>query len=95
MAYPPAVRRRQPELRHIEVEGRVKAAHAIAVSRNEMLHALDQAEEFLLAIVQPREDGTTEPPVYLRNRFDTEPGWGVAAVSFETEAPIERAQRQP
>jgi hypothetical protein len=36
----------------IEVKGRIKGASTITVTRNEMLYALNQAEKFVLVIVQ-------------------------------------------
>jgi hypothetical protein len=65
-SYPPAIEGKQPESRHIEVKGRVKGASTITVTRNEMLYALNQAEKFVLAIVQVDENEQIDGPYYLR-----------------------------
>jgi hypothetical protein len=51
-SHPPAVNGIQPEARHIEVKGRAKGAATITVTSNEMLYALNQADKFILAIIQ-------------------------------------------
>ena len=79
-----------PEARHIEVKGRIKGATTITVTRNEMLYALNQAEKFRLAIVFVAEDGSVEGPTYLRNPFESEPGWGVSSINFEIKALLAR-----
>ena len=84
-SYPPAIEGKQPESRHIEVKGRIKGATTITVTRNEMLYALNQAEKFVLAIVQVDENEQIDGPYYLRNPFDTEPGWGVSSVNYNIQ----------
>jgi hypothetical protein len=91
-SYPPAVDGRQPEARHIEVKGRVKGASTVTVTRNEMLYALNQADEFRPAIVLVEGDAT-EGPFYLKNPFEAEPGWGVSSVNFDLNALLARAER--
>ena len=49
---------------------------------DEMLHALNHAEKFHLAIMLVGDDDTVEGPFYLQNPFDGEAPWGAAAVSF-------------
>jgi hypothetical protein len=61
------------------------------VTRNEMLYALNQADKFRLAIVLV-EGAAVEGPYYLKNPFDTEPGWGVSSVNFELKALLSRAE---
>jgi superfamily II DNA or RNA helicase len=85
-SYPPAVDGKQPEARHIEVKGRVQGAGTVTITRNEMLYACNQADKFILAIVLVGEDNATDGPHYIRNPFDTEPGWGVASVNFDIKA---------
>lgn len=92
-SYPPAVDGKQPEARHIEVKGRVKGASTVTITRNEMLYALNQSDKFHLAIVLVGEADSVEGPFYLRNPFDTEPGWGVSSVNYELKALLERAER--
>jgi SNF2 family DNA or RNA helicase len=82
-SYPPVEDGRQPLARHIEVKGRVKGATTLTVTRNEILYALNQAEQFHLAIVLVGEDDAVEGPFYLQRPFDAEPGWGVASVNFD------------
>jgi SNF2 family DNA or RNA helicase len=90
-SYPQAVDGKQPEARHIEVKGRVKGAGTVTITRNEMLYALNQSDKFLLAIVLVAEDDAVEGPFYLRNPFDSEPGWGVSSVNYELKALLDRA----
>lgn len=89
-AYPPAVDGKQPEARHIEVKGRVKGATTVTITRNEMLYALNQSDKFHLAIVLVSEADAIEGPFYLRNPFDTEPGWGVSSVNYDLKALLEK-----
>jgi hypothetical protein len=91
-SYPQAVDGKQPEARHIEVKGRVKGAGTVTITRNEMLYALNQSDKFLLAIVLVGEGDAVEGPFYLRNPFDTEPGWGVSSVNYEINVLLEKAQ---
>ena len=84
-SYPPAIEGKQPESRHIEVKGRIKGATTITVTRNEMLYALNQADKFVLAIVQVDENEQIDGPYYLRNPFDAEPGWGVSSVNYNIQ----------
>jgi superfamily II DNA or RNA helicase len=93
-SYPPAVDGKQAQARHIEVKGRIKGASTITVTRNEMLYALNQADKFHLAIVLIGDGDSLEGPFYLRNPFDTEPGWGVSSIAFEIKALIKRANRK-
>jgi hypothetical protein len=44
-------------LRFIEVKGRVACAQTITVTKNEILYSLNKPEDFILAIVEFREDG--------------------------------------
>ncbi len=91
-SYPPALDDRQPDARHIEVKGRVKGATTVTVTRNEMLYALNQADKFRLAIVLVGDGDAVEGPFYLRNPFESEPGWGVSSVNFEMKALLARAE---
>ena len=50
-----------------------------------------KADKFLLAIVLVGEGDAVEGPFYLRNPFDTEPGWGVSSVNYELKALLDRA----
>ena len=92
-AYPPPMDGKQPAARHIEVKGRVWGATTVTISRNEMLYGLNQAEQFVLAIVLVHEDDSVEGPYYLRSPFEHEPGWGVASVNFDLELLLARGER--
>jgi hypothetical protein len=89
-SYPPAVEGKQPDARHIEVKGRVAGANTVTITRNEMLYALNQANKFLLAIVIVGENDTLDGPHYLRNPFESEPGWGVSSVNYDLKALLEK-----
>ena len=92
-SYPPAVGDKQPEARHIEVKGRVQGAGTVTITRNEMLYALNQADKFLLAIVLVGENDAVEGPYYLRNPFESEPGWGVASVNYDLKSLLRKRGR--
>ena len=91
-AYPPAVDGKQPNPRHIEVKGRVKGSTTITVTRNEILYALNQADKFRLAIVLVGEDDQPEGPHYIRDPFDSEPGWNVSSINYDLTALLGRAE---
>ena len=59
-----------------------------------MLYALNQAEKFVLAIVQIDENEQIDGPYYLRNPFDVEPGWGVSSINFEIKEFLKKAEIQ-
>lgn len=82
-SYPPPTEGKPPEARHIEVKGRVKGATTVTVTRNEILYALNQAEKFHLAIVFVGDDDSTEGPYFLQRPFDSEPSWGISAITFD------------
>jgi hypothetical protein len=93
-SYPPAVDGRFPEAHHIEVKGRLRGSGTITVSRNEILYALNQAEKFVLAVVLVDEHNTeVDGPYYVRNPFDTEPGWAVSSWNIEINQLLGRAER--
>jgi superfamily II DNA or RNA helicase len=91
-SYPAAIEGKQPEVRHIEVKGRVQGADTVTITRNEMLYGLNQADKFLLAIVLVGETEVNGPH-YLKNFFESEPGWGVASINFEMKALLARAEQ--
>jgi superfamily II DNA or RNA helicase len=93
-SYPLELNGKQPDARHIEVKGRVKGVNTITVTRNEMLYALNQADKFLLAIVLVGDDDSVDGPFYIRNPFDTEPGWGVSSINFDIKTLLERAEKE-
>lgn len=89
-ASPPDIDGRLATPRHIEVKGRVKGATTITVTRNEILYALNQADKFLLAIVLVDGD-KTEGPFYLRNPFDSAPGWAESSRNMSLDDLLSRA----
>jgi hypothetical protein len=93
-SYPPSLDGKLPDVRHIEVKGRQKGADTVTVTRNEILYALNQSDKFILAIVLVDEhEDAVDGPYYLRNPFDSEPGWGVASWNIEIKALLERAEQ--
>jgi superfamily II DNA or RNA helicase len=91
-SYPSAVESKQADARHIEVKGRVQGAGTVTITRNEMLYALNQADKFLLAIVLVGENDALDGPYYLRNPFESEPGWGVSSINFDLKTLLIRAE---
>jgi superfamily II DNA or RNA helicase len=91
-SYPPSVDGKQSDARHIEVKGRVRGATTVTITRNEMLYALNQADKFILAIVLVDEHDAVVGPHYVRNPFESEPGWGVASVNYDLKALLEKGK---
>jgi superfamily II DNA or RNA helicase len=93
-SYPPPQDGKLLPARHIEVKGRVQGADTITVTRNEILYALNQVEKFILAIVLVAPDeSTVDGPYYLKNPFDSEPGWGVTSWNLDLKALLARAEK--
>jgi superfamily II DNA or RNA helicase len=91
---PPALNGVLPLSRHIEVKGRAKGQSTITITRNEILYGLNQADQYILAIVLV--DGqTTEGPYYIRRPFEKEPDWAVTSQNFDLEQLLARARRNP
>ncbi len=88
---PPAVDGLLPPPRHIEVKGRAAGADTITVTRNEITYAVNQGDKFLLAIVFVHPDGRTDPPHYVRQPFDREPGWAEVCTVFDVRDLLSRA----
>jgi SNF2 family DNA or RNA helicase len=78
-------------LRFIEVKGRVARADTITVTKNEILYSLNKPDDFILAIVEFREDGGHRAH-YLRRPFHREPDFGVTSVNYDFGELIERAE---
>lgn len=58
------------DLRFIEVKGRIEGAEQFMVTRNEILHALNVPDAWLLALVEVSPDGPTADTMrYLRRPF--------------------------
>jgi len=78
-------------LRFIEVKGRVASAATITVTKNEILYSLNKPDDFILAIVEFREDGGHRAH-YLRRPFHREPDFGVTSVNYDFGELIVRAE---
>lgn len=76
--------------RHIEVKGRAKGQSTITVSRNEIMYGLNQADQFLLAIVIV-EGENIEGPYYIQSPFTQEPDFGVASINYDLSDLLSRS----
>lgn len=72
---------RLPDDRHIEVKGRAKGQPVITVTANEIMYAMNQKNKFILAIVIVDGD-RVEGPHYVKNPFDSAPGFGEESRNF-------------
>ncbi|MBX5470786.1 MAG: DUF3883 domain-containing protein, partial [Thermoleophilaceae bacterium] len=72
------------ELLFLEVKGRVAGAEIVTVTKNEILTALNKPDRWLLALVEVRDDDSTEVR-YLRRPFtgNEETYFDVTSVNFE------------
>jgi len=87
---PPAQDGRVPPTRHIEVKGRAQGQTTVTVTRNEILCGLNQADQFILALVVV--DGENyEGPWYVREPFTHEPDWAVASQNLDLSQLLSRA----
>ena len=77
-------------LRFLEVKGRVAGADTITVTKNEILYSLNKPEDFILAIVEFRDDGSHRA-YYLRRPFHREPDFGVTSVNYDFAELLARA----
>lgn len=91
-AQPPSHNGKLVPARHIEVKGRGKDQTTITVSRNEIIYALNQKDQFILAIVLVDGD-SYQGPYYLLNPFNQEPEFGVASVNYDLEELLSRVER--
>ena len=73
--------RGEASLRFIEVKGRHADAEVITVTKNEILTSLNTPEQFILALVAFRANGSHELR-YLREPFQKEPDFGVTSVNY-------------
>ncbi len=78
-------------LRFIEVKGRVAGARTVTVTKNEILTSLNKPRDYILAIVEFREDGT-ERVSYIRKPFGREPDFGVTSVNYDMAGLLARAE---
>ncbi len=79
------------KLRFIEVKGRRSNARTVTVTRNEILYSLNKPEDFILAIVEFREDGSHHVH-YIRRPFRREPDFDAASVNYTLKELIAKAE---
>lgn len=79
------------KLRFIEVKGRIEGAETITVTKNEILYSLNKPDDFILAIVEFKRDGTYQVH-YLRRPFGREPDFGVTSVNYTFADLLARAE---
>ena len=79
------------KLRFIEVKGRVSDAQTITVTRNEILYSLNKPDDFILAIVEFRDDGTHRVH-YVRRPFQREPDFDAASVNYTMRDLLAKAE---
>ncbi len=82
---------RTGRLRFIEVKGRRADADTITVTHNEILTALNQPEQFILAVVEI-EAGQARPPRYIRRPFTQEPEFHVTSINYKLHELLARSQ---
>lgn len=68
-------------LRFIEVKGRAKGATSVTITKNEILTALNEPEQFILAIVEV--DGDSTHTVYLKKPFHKQPDFAATSVNYD------------
>jgi hypothetical protein len=78
------------KLRFIEVKGRVEGAETITVTKNEILYSLNKPDDFILAIVEFRTDGSHRVH-YIRSPFQREPDFGVTSANYDFSNLLARA----
>ena len=78
-------------LRFIEVKGRIQGASTVTVTRNEVLTSLNKPEDYILAIVEFRND-ETDQVYYVRRPFRREPDFGVTSVNYDLPDLLARAE---
>jgi len=89
---PPTTNGKLAVARHIEVKGRALGQTTITVSRNEIIYGLNQANQFILAIVLVDGD-SYQGPYYLKNPFNQEPDFGVASINYDLDELLSKAER--
>ena len=89
-AVPDALGKGEPSLRFIEVKGRAAGATNVIVTKNEILTALNQPEQFILALVEV--DGQRTRTTYLKRPFMNSPDFSSEGSIFNLSALIEGAE---
>ena len=78
-------------LRFIEVKRRRSDAETVTVTRNEILYSLNKPDDFILAIVEFRDDDTRRVH-YVRQPFQREPDFDAASVNYTLKDLLARAE---
>ena len=78
-------------LRFIEVKGRRSDAETVTVTRNEILYSLNKPDDFILAIVEFRDDDTHRVH-YVRQPFQREPDFDAASVNYTLKDLLAKAE---
>ncbi|HML30921.1 MAG TPA: DUF3883 domain-containing protein, partial [Hyphomicrobium sp.] len=73
------------------VKGRIAGAATITVTKNEILYSLNKPDDFILAIVEFRDDGG-HAVHYLRQPFTRKPDFGAASVNYGYADLLARAE---
>ncbi len=76
-------------LRFIEVKGRIHGADTVTVTKNEILTALNKPEQYILAIVQVKDQEVMDI-TYVREPFGREPDFGVTSVNYKLSELLRR-----
>ena len=63
------------------MKGRIDGADTVTISKNEILTALNQPEQFILGIVRVA-NGQAKEIAYVREPFGREPDFGVTSVNY-------------
>ena len=79
------------KLRFIEVKGRRSDSATVTVTRNEILYSLNKPDDFILAIVEFRDDDTYRVH-YVREPFRREPDFDAASVNYSLQDLLARAE---
>ena len=79
------------KLRFIEVKGRRSDAETVTVTRNEILYSLNKPDDFILAIVELRNDDDYRVR-YIRRPFRREPDFGAASVNYTLRELLKMAE---
>jgi hypothetical protein len=86
------VRTHDGQFRFVEVKGRAKGAETVTITRNEILFALNQPEQFELAIVLV--DGEVgEGPYYVTEPFRHAPDPAASSVNYDLKRLLRGARK--
>jgi superfamily II DNA/RNA helicase len=78
------------KLRFIEVKGRVAGATTVTVTRNEILTALNEPDDYILAVGQAEDD--RQNLVYIRQPFQQEPDFAVESINYNLQELLARGE---